>query len=41
MLKAKDGKTDVSYLGVDCFHASAKSHIRAGPALWNNIVRIF
>ena len=39
ILKTKDGSTDVSYLGVDCFHGSAKTHIRAGAALWNNIVK--
>jgi phospholipase B1 len=33
-----DGKPDMSYFALDCFHFSAKSHAAAGLALWNNLM---
>ncbi|GAB0096523.1 phospholipase B1, membrane-associated-like [Sergentomyia squamirostris] len=35
------GKTDFTYMSVDCFHISQKGYARATNALWNNMMEPF
>lgn len=37
-VKPQDGKPDLSYFAVDCFHLSEKGHAEMAMALWNNMV---
>ena len=33
-----NGKVDLSYFAMDCFHVSAKGQASLAVALWNNMV---
>ncbi|KAF7253572.1 Phospholipase B1, membrane-associated, partial [Varanus komodoensis] len=35
-----DGKPDLSFFAVDCFHFSDRGHAEMAMALWNNMVRV-
>jgi hypothetical protein len=35
----ENGKIDMSYFAIDCFHFRTKGHCVSAAALWNNMVR--